>query len=205
MGTQEAHGSVIERHPLIEEILDAHRDRARGDEAGYAGYRGHVYRVFNYARHLVPDAGDDRDDKLAIAAAFHDLEAFKSLDYLAPSIRTQDLWLEQTGRAQWAPELAVIIAQHHRFTPYRGSHARLTEVFRVADLADVSQGLIHPGIPSDFMKAVRRTHDVGPFFTRLVPQAMLRHVVRHPLDPMPHVRARRGLTQAGHAGADRRL
>ena len=82
------------RHPLIEEILDAHADRARGDEAGFAGYRGHVYRVFNLARGLVDDA-DDRDDKLAIAAAFHDIEAFAGLDYLAPSITAQDAWLER--------------------------------------------------------------------------------------------------------------
>ena len=194
---------IMRSHPLVEEILDAHRERACGDDAGYAGYRGHVYRVLNFARVLVADEDGDRDTKLAIAGAFHDLEAFSSLDYLAPSIRAQDRWLAQTGRSQWSEELAVIIAEHHRLTPYTGPHARLAEAFRKADLVDVSQGLIHPGIPRARVREVRRTFDVGPFFTRVVPMALARHVIRHPLDPMPHLRARRGLRQAGHATADR--
>jgi hypothetical protein len=193
---------IIHIHPLVEEILDGHRDRARGDEAGYSGYRGHVYRVLNLARALTPDA-DDRDDKLAVAAAFHDLEAFGGLDYLGPSIQTQDAWLERTGRQAWSSELAVVIAEHHRPTPYRGAHARLAEAFRRADLVDVSQGLIRSGIPRDHVSAVRRAFDVGSFFTRVVPMAIVRNLRAHPLDPFPHMRARRGLGQAGHAGADR--
>lgn len=78
MQTQE----ILREHPLVEQILDAHHARSRGDETGWNGYRGHVYRVLNLARALAPE-GPDRDDKLAIAAAFHDLEAFTSLDYLA--------------------------------------------------------------------------------------------------------------------------
>lgn len=189
---------VVTTHPLIEEILDAHAGSSRGDVAGYAGYRGHVYRVFNFARVLVDEA-DDRDDKLAIAAAFHDVEAFAGLDYLAPSIRVQDAWLERTGRGAWADELAVIVAEHHRFTPYRGPYARLAEPMRRADLADVSQGLIRSGIPRDHVRAVREAIDVGPFFTRTVPRAAVRNLVRHPLDPLPHTRARRALRRSGHA------
>jgi hypothetical protein len=192
---------LVRDHPLVEQILDAHSDRAGGDEAGWKGYRGHVYRVLNLARALAPES-PDRDDKLAIAGAFHDLEAFRSLDYLAASITAQDAWLQSTGRAEWADELAVVVAEHHRVTPYRGAHAPLAEAFRVADFADVSQGLVHPGLPRAYVKAVRGAFDVGPFFTRLVPRAVARHVVRHPLDPMPHMRARRALSQAGHEGAD---
>jgi hypothetical protein len=192
---------LIREHPLIEQILRSHRDRAGGDESGWNGYRGHVYRVLNLARALAPEHAD-RDDKLAIAAAFHDLEAFSSLDYLAPSIRAQDAWLHSTDRAAWADELAVVVAEHHRVTPYRGAHAALAEAFRVADFADVSQGLVHPGIPRAYVRTVRGAFDVGPFFTRLVPLAVARRLVHHPLDPMPHMRARRALAQAGHEGAD---
>lgn len=191
---------VLTTHPLIEEILDDHADHARGDDVGFAGYRGHVYRVFNFARVLVDDA-DDRDDKLAIAAAFHDIEAFGGLDYLAPSIRVQDAWLERTGRGAWAKELAVVVAEHHHATRYRGPHARLAEPLRRADLADLSQGLIRSGIPRDHVRAVREAIDVGSFFTRTVPRAAVRNFVRHPFDPMPHTRARRALEQSGHDGA----
>jgi hypothetical protein len=170
---------------------------ARGDVEAYHGYRGHVYRVFNYARALVPDAGKHAD-QLAIAAAFHDIAAFAGLDYLAPSIRLQDAWLARNGRGAWSDELAVVVATHHRFRSYRGPHAQLAEPFRRADLIDVSQGLVRAGLPRDYVQEVRRTFDVGTFFTRAVPRAAFRHLVRHPLDPLPHTRARRALTRAGH-------
>jgi hypothetical protein len=195
------HSDIQTGHPLVEQILDAHRDRAGGDGAGFAGYKGHVYRVVNFTRVLLADEAEEYGDRLAIAAAFHDLEAFSSLDYLAPSIQAQDAWLAQTGRQDWSDELAVVIAEHHRLTPYKGRHARLAEAFRKADLVDVSQGLVRAGIPRSYVREVRSAFDVGPFFTRLVPMAVLRRVITHPLDPLPLLRARRALRRAGHAGA----
>ena len=192
---------LLREHPLVEQILDDHREHARGDDVGWAGYRGHVYRVVNFARALAP-ASDDRDDKLAIAAAFHDLEAFSSLDYLAPSIRAQDAWLRDTGREAWADELALMIAEHHRMTPYRGAHAPLVEAFRRADLVDVSQGLVKGGLPRAYVREVRAAFDVGNFFTKVVPRAVGRRLVTRPWDPLPHMRARRALAQAGHEAAD---
>ena len=88
---------ILRSSPLAEEILESHRHRAHGDDAGYDAYKAHVYRVVNFARALAPDE-PDRDDKLAIAAAFHDLAVFDTLDYLVPSIEAQDAWLQQTGR-----------------------------------------------------------------------------------------------------------
>jgi len=189
---------ILHTHPLVEQILDAHRDHARGDDAGYDGYRGHAYRVLNLARAIAPE-DPDRDEKLAVAAAFHDLDAFTSLDYLASSIRAQDAWLQSTGRAEWGPELAVVVAEHHRLTPCRGKHASLAEAFRRADLADLSQGLVCSGIPRAHVRAVRAAFSVGPFFTRVVPRAIARNLAHHPLDPLPIVRARRALARAGHA------
>lgn len=97
----------------------------------------------------------------------------------------------------------MVVAEHHRLTPYRGAHATLAEPFRRADLVDVSQGLLRAGLPSDFVAAVRRTFDVGSFFTRAIPLMVVRNLRAHPLDPLPHMRARRALTQTAHAGADR--
>jgi hypothetical protein len=193
---------LLRTHPLVEEILDGHREHAGGDERGWASYRGHVYRVFNLARAVVPDR-DDRDDKLAVAAAFHDIDVFRSLNYLGPSIRTMEAWLQRTGRDAWAEELAVIVAKHHHLTPYQGRHATLAEAFRRADLNDLSQGVIRSGLPRDHVRAVRQSIDVGVFFTRTVPRAIVRHVIRHPLDPLPIVRARRALNETAHHDADR--
>lgn len=58
-------------------------------------------------------------------------------------------------------------------------------------------------MPRAHVRAVRASIDAGCFFTRTVPRAIVRHVIRHPLDPLPITRARRALKQAGYAGADR--
>jgi hypothetical protein len=193
---------LVHSHPLVEEILDGHREHAAGDGRGWAGYRGHVYRVFNLARVLVPDS-DHRDEKLAIAAAFHDIDVFSSLNYLGPSIRVMDAWLRRTGRGAWAEELAVVVAEHHHLIRYRGRHAVLAEAFRLADLNDLSQGLIRAGLPREHVRAVRESIDVGVFFTRTIPRAVVKQLVRNPLDPVPIVRARRALGEAGHNTTDR--
>src|ERR1700755_3721234 len=108
---------ILRSVPLVDEILESHRQCAHGDDAGYDAYKAHVYRIVNFARALAPFA-PDRDDKLAIAAAFHDLAAFDTLDYLVPSIEAQDAWLRETGRGDWSDELALAVAQHHRLSQY---------------------------------------------------------------------------------------
>jgi hypothetical protein len=191
--------TIIDQQQLIDEILDQHRENVGEDIEGYAGYRGHVYRVFNLARALAGEqAGHEAEDKLAVAAAFHDLEVFRGLDYLAGSIRAQDAWLTRTGRQAWGSELAVIVAHHHRLTPYRGVHAALTEPFRRADLVDLSAGLVRFGLSPDYVRSVRRAFDVGPFFTRTIPRAILRQLAQRPADPVPVLRSRRALMDAGH-------
>lgn len=193
---------IVRSVPLVEEILELHRPRAHGDDAGYDAYKAHVYRVVNYARALTPDA-PDRDDKLAIAVAFHDLAAFETLDYLVPSIEAQDAWLQQTGRESWSDELAVVIAEHHRFSGYDSSrpYSSLVEAVRRADLVDVSQGLIRFGLPRSYVKDVRATFDAGPFFTRVIPQAALRTI--RTLQQPGFVRPGNALVRSGHQGADR--
>ncbi|CAA9477782.1 MAG: Enoyl-CoA hydratase [uncultured Solirubrobacteraceae bacterium] len=192
---------LIREHPLVEQILAEHRGHGGPDERSWQGYHAHVYRVLNLARTLAPQS-PDRDEKLAIAGAFHDLVAFRTLDYLAPSIAAQDAWLARTGRSAWADELALVVAEHHKLTPYRRAHAPLVEAFRRADLADLSQGLLHPGLSRAYVKAVRSAFDAGPFFARVVAPGLARRIVRHPRDPLPLMRARRALTRSGHEGAD---
>jgi hypothetical protein len=193
---------ILRSLPLAEEILESHRHRARGDDAGYDAYKAHVYRVVNFARGLTPD-GPDRDDKLAIAVAFHDLAAFDTLDYLVPSIEAQDAWLQQTGREAWSDELALIVAEHHRFSAYGPArpHAPLVEAVRRADLVDVSQGLIRFGIPSSYVKEVRGAFDAGAFFKRVIPSGTLRAIRK--FQQPGFLRPGNALVRSGHQGADR--
>lgn len=193
---------ILRTLPLVDEILDSHRQCAHGDDAGYDGYKAHVYRVVNFARALTPD-GPDHDDKLAIAAAFHDLAALATLDYLVPSIAAQDAWLQEIGRENWSDELALIVAQHHRLSRYGPTrpHAPLVEAFRRADLVDVSQGLIRFGLPTSYVKEVRAAFDAGVFFKRVIPAGTLRGVRK--LQQPGFLRPRNALVRSGHEGVDR--
>ena len=196
---------ILRSLPLVEEILELHRERAHGDEAGYDGYRAHVYRIVNFARALTPDGpdGPDQDERFAIAAAFHDLAAFDTLDYLVPSIAAQDAWLRDAGRANWSDELALVVAQHHRLSRYppTRAHAPLVEAFRRADLVDVSQGLIRFGLPSSYVKEVRAAFDAKVFFKRVVPSGALRAVRK--LELPGFLFPSNALVRSGHEGIDR--
>lgn len=193
---------ILHSSPLAEEILESHRHYARGDDAGYDGYKAHVYRVINFARAFTPDAGD-RDDKLAIASAFHDLAAFDTIDYLVPSIEAQDAWLAETGRDSWSDELALIVAEHHRLLTYGASrpHAALVEAVRRADLVEVSQGRIRFGLPRGFVDDVRAAFDADEFFNRVIPLGAARAIRK--LQQPGFLRPRNALVRSGHRGVDR--
>ncbi|MGB3895977.1 hypothetical protein [Mycolicibacter sinensis] len=193
---------IIRNVPLAEEILESHRHRAHGDDIGWDAYKAHVYRIFNFARALTPQS-PERDEKLAIAAAFHDLAAFDTIDYLVPSIEAQDAWLRETGREAWSNELALIIAQHHRLAGYGSSrpYAPLVEAVRRADLVDVSQGLIRFGLPRSYVSEVRGAFDAGVFFKRVIPSGVVRAVRR--LQQPGFLRPGNALMRSGHAGQDR--
>ncbi len=155
----------------------------------------------NFGRALTPD-GPDRDDKLAIAAAFHDIAAFDTLDYLVPSIEAQDAWLQQTGRES-SDELALVVAEHHRLSGYGSTRpfAPLVEAVRRADLIDVSQGLIRFGIPSSYVKEVRAAFDASVFFKRVIPSGTLRAIRK--FQQPGFLRPSNALVRSGHEGADR--
>lgn len=186
----------ILEHPLVDEILAEHADHARGDAAGWAGYRGHVYRVLTYATALAPIA-PGRTDRIAVAAAFHDLDVFSTLDYLGPSIDAATAWLVRTDRADWADEVARIIAFRHRPRAYTGPFAPSVEAFRRADWNDVLQGTLTFGVPRELMRVTRRELPVGPFFTGTVRRAAVRWTLRRPWSPPPILFGDRALRRRG--------
>ena len=188
--------TALVRHPLIDEILDARRAYARGQDAAFAGYRNHAHRVFNFARSIASFSSED-EDKVAIAAAFHDLCVFDGLDYLEPSIEEAARYLRETGREDWDREVALMIAFHHRVRRYRGEHARVVEPFRRADWNDFTMGVVRAGIPRDIRKAAEAELPVGDF----VPKALLRLTLgwlpRHPLRPAPVFKGGAALRRTG--------
>jgi hypothetical protein len=191
--------NLIQHQPLIEEILQAHQYVCGKDLAGYQGYRGHVYRMLNFCLALSPQ---DREgaDKFAVAAAFHDLHVFESFDYLGASAASAARFLRERGKEAWTPEVAAMIASHHKMTAYRGEFAGLVEPFRRADWIEMSFGLFRFGLSKDFVRQVRQTFPIAAFYPRAVVRSWLRWLVRHPLNPAPYYPTRRKVTSVMQAG-----
>ena len=178
---------LIERHPLVEEVLGAWQE-ALGTER--LAYRGHVYRVLNYARRLV---GSGRhDDALAVASAFHDLGIWsdRTFDYLPPSIQRGETFRRIRTPSLPADLLARMIGQHHRLRRViEGPEPELVEAFRRADLVDVSCGALRAGLPRELVRELAPRFPYAGFHGFLV-RTGLRWAVRHPLRPLPMVRLR---------------
>jgi hypothetical protein len=176
--------SFITRSPTVEAVLDEHRALLGPDGPAY---RHHVYRVLNVCRVLGAHGGD-ADEKVAIAAVFHDLGIWteRTFDYLAPSAALADGHLARIDRTAWRDEIRAMIAHHHQVRRYRGPH-RLAETFRRADWADVTLGLRAAGVGHGLVRTLyRRWPDAG-FHRRLLTLALAR-ARRHPLSPLPMLR-----------------
>ena len=139
----------------------------------------------------------DGDDKVAIAAAFHDLCVFDGLDYIEPSIEEAGRYLGEIGRAGWEREVALVIAFHHRVRPYRGEHAGLVEPFRRADWNDFTMGLVRGGIPRGVREAAEAELPVRAFIPKTILRMTLGWLRRHPLRPAPMFRGRAALRRSG--------
>lgn len=177
--------SLIERHPVIEDVLDewsAALGQAR------QGYGGHAYRVYNIARRLVGSAR--RDDELAVASAFHDLGIWSdgTFDYLEPSIARAQQYLERNPAGMPADLIAEVIVNHHRLRRIRvGIDVELAEAFRRADLVDVSRGFYRAGLDRGYLRELVSEFPYAGFHGRLFRTACS-WFIRHPLRPLPMLR-----------------
>lgn len=175
----------ITQQPRIDSILQVWREQI-GPQ--YEGYRGHVYRMFNACLALAPQLDEITKDKLAIAAAFHDIGLWsaQTVDYIDPSVAEAQRWLVAQNLTDWSDEISEMIAQHHKIRPYRGSVPNV-ELFRKADLVDFSLGTVRFGLPIRWMIQLHRTFPNAGFHAYLIKQA--RHwFSQHPLTPPPFLR-----------------
>lgn len=182
---------IIHEYPLIDELLDARRS-VFGDadsEPVFRGYRSHVYHMLNFARQWV-DACPEREEKIAIAAVFHDIAAWPEgkLTYLGPSADQADEYLDLVDRAEWKSEMRLMIDQHHKITAYKGRSREWVEPIRRADWCDVSFAKMRFGLPKGFVDEVRSAFPLDPFYPSHVYKATFKWIVRHPLNPVPILR-----------------
>ncbi len=170
---------VVTSHPIVDAVLDRHRD-ALGDDL--SAYRNHVYRCITY-HHLL--LGFSIPDVAALAWAVHDLGIWTAgtFDYLTPSA---DLGAQHAGEFGVTDigQLRALVTEHHRL---RRVDDRLTETFRQADLVDVSHGLLHNRIGRS---AVRAAVAQLPYcgFHAFLAKGLTGYAARHPLRPLPMMR-----------------
>jgi len=169
--------------PVLDTVLDRHTADL-GDD--FTAYRNHAYRVANLCLAL-SDTGSANVEKVALAAAFHDLGIWtdQTFDYLGPSVRLARAHLIASGQDSWSPEVTEMILEHHKVSPFRGS--RLVEQFRCADWVDVSRGLFRFGLSRQHVNEVLSTWPDSGFHKRLLVLG-LRRFLTHPWNPLPMVR-----------------
>lgn len=166
----------------LDAILAVHATEL-GDD--FTAYRNHTFRIANLCA-AQSSAGEQQLQKIAIAAAFHDLGIWtdRTFDYLQPSVRLAAAYLARTGQEEWVPEIGEMILQHHKISRYRSNPQWLVEPFRRADWIDVSRGVLTLGVPRQLIRDVYAAWPSAGFHRRLV-ELELAHVRKHPLRPLP--------------------
>jgi hypothetical protein len=131
--------SIVTEIDLVEKIIGSHKEHM-GDQ--FLPYKNHVYRVLNFC-FMFPQPSPEEADKLAIAAAFHDLGMWPGdqIDYLDPSIELARTYLLRTTRDDWVEEVSLVIEFHHRFRSCPKEFPKLVEVMRRGDWVDAKKGL----------------------------------------------------------------
>jgi hypothetical protein len=170
---------------LLEEILAPWRACIGAD---FIGYKNHVYRVL-YCCFALHDCSAEDRRKLIIAGAFHDLGIWSAgtVDYLSPSIELAMVYLRENDLADWSKEIALIIYLHHKLRAYRDANFPLVEVFRKADLADVSLGFVKHGVPAATIRTIKLAFPNAGFHKRLLRLAG-GWFAKHPVSPPPFMK-----------------
>jgi hypothetical protein len=170
---------VVTSHPIVDAVLDRHRD-ALGDDL--PTYRNHVYRGINYHQLLL---GAPLPDFAALAWAAHDLGIWTAgtFDYLTPSADLAAQHADEFGIAD-IDRLQTLITEHHRL---RRTDDPVTETFRRADLVDVSHGLLRNTIGRSDVQAIVAALPYRGFHAFLA-KGLAGHAARHPSRPLPMMR-----------------
>ncbi len=155
--------------------------------ADRVAYTNHVLRVLSFCDGLSGTAGavaPSAQPHFQAAAAFHDLGVWThyTFDYLPPSIELAARWLADHGQDASIPLVCTMIDEHHKIRRAPGHPD--AEVFRRADLVDVSAGLRRFGLSrAEYRTIARRFPDAG--FRRRLAQLGAQRIRSHPLSPFP--------------------
>lgn len=149
----------------------------------YEPYRNHVYRVYNFSLPFVNSKEDI--EKLAIVAAFHDIGIWtdKTLDYLKPSEELAKAYCrEHQFNNSTTKEIEFMIDNHHKLNAIKSSN--LAEIFRKADLTDLTFGLLSKEHTKENIKRIKDAFPNKGFHWFLV-KLFFMNLFTNPLHPFP--------------------
>lgn len=163
----------------IDLILESYLELLKDD----LGYVNHTKRMVLYALEL-QELNEEQIEKFVIAVAFHDLGIWteKSFDYLEPSVELARAYLTQQDKMAYEHDVVQMIDEHHKQTPIKNNP--LAELFRKADLIDVSWGLLSFGVDGEKIKEIKKAFPNNGFHKTLIKWAW-RQLKKEPWRPMP--------------------
>ena len=168
--------------PLLEQILDSWKDEIG---VNMPGYKNHVYRMIHccFALH---ESNEEQQNKIIIAACFHDLGLFtdQTVDYLPPSVILARNYCHENNLEEWSTEIELMIDLHHKIRPVVNTEYPLVEIFRRADLADFSLGMIRGGVSKDIMRQLKEIFPNAGFH-KMIMKEQGKWLLKHPLNPFP--------------------
>ena len=146
-------------------------------------YRNHAYRVYNFA--LTQLDANQELEKLSIASAFHDLGIWtnKTLDYLEPSAQlAREYCTKQNISFSDANEIEMMIRNHHKLSEVESSV--LAEIFREADLIDLTFGFVPKGRKKEEIKLIKNLFPNKGFHLFLL-KLFAKNLIKNPKHPFP--------------------
>lgn len=147
------------------------------------GYINHTKRMLLYALEL-QELNEEQIEKFIIATAFHDLGIWteNSFDYLEPSVELARVYLKEQDKMGYEHDVVQMINEHHKQMAIKNNN--LAELFRKADLIDVSWGLISFGINAKKIQEIKKAFPNNGFHKTLLKWAW-KQLKKEPWRPMP--------------------
>jgi hypothetical protein len=149
----------------------------------FEAYNNHVYRVYNLACQHISHTEDYK--LVAIAAAYHDLGIWthNTFDYLTPSITlAKNHGLKNALETESIKAIEAMIDDHHRI--HQIFNHPLSEIFRQADITDLTFGIIHFKNHPAYIRLLKSTFPNKGFHVFLV-KIFIKNLFKKPWKPLP--------------------
>ncbi|MFT6855268.1 MAG: hypothetical protein ACJA0X_001242 [Cyclobacteriaceae bacterium] len=165
----------------IANILNSYKHFLKND---FSSYCHHCQRLYQYSLTLLLMK---ENRKLAICAAFHDLDIWVSrdMDYLSNSSEMAIDYCKKNQLNFLFDEINFVISNHHKIKKIKGNIE--AEAFRKADLIDLSAGFVKYHLPKSIGQELEEKYPRLKF-SRIISVKILKYALRNPQKPLPMIK-----------------